>query len=369
MGLLGLPTVASAASITPSSYEATIGIGETVTVKKTVTLDKSGPASSLVDVFFLADNTGSMGSIINEVKTSASSILNSISGGDSRFSGIDVGFGVGSYLGDPVEGVSTTTAYSLLSSISKNKTTTQTAIDSWFASGGGDLPEANFFALHQVATSGGATDGIGESDTGVGTGQNTGWREGAARVLVWFGDASSHEETVNLEEATNALVDNDVKVAAINTQNAGNGIDTSDQATDIAAATGGTLTNDVDTSGVVDAILAAVGSAVATTDLELFVTGNTSGVDVSFACTDPLGCEDVGPGESRSLTLSITGKTPGVYSFETGVKGLAGVVEKDNITVVPEPMTILGSLTAGLFGTGLMRKRKQMQAAQAKADA
>ncbi|NJL81532.1 MAG: PEP-CTERM sorting domain-containing protein, partial [Richelia sp. SM2_1_7] len=34
---------------------------------------------------------------------------------------------------------------------------------------------------------------------------------------------------------------------------------------------------------------------------------------------------------------------------------------------IPEPMTILGTLTAGAFGTQFMRKRKQMQAAKSEA--
>jgi hypothetical protein len=87
--------------------------------------------------------------------------------------------------------------------ISKDKAATQAAINNWIASGGGDFPEANTFALHQVATSGGATDGIGSSDEGIGTGQNTGWRDNAGRIIVWFGDARSHTETVDLDEAKN----------------------------------------------------------------------------------------------------------------------------------------------------------------------
>lgn len=371
MAILGIPSVAFAATLTPSSFEASINIGQTVRVNKTVTLDASGPVTNLVDVFFLADNTGSMGGILNSVKNSASSILDSISGGDSRFSGIDVAFGVGRYFGDPVEGVPLLNAYNLLSPISKDKADTQAAINNWIASGGGDTPEANTFALHQVATSGGATDGIGSSDTGVGTGLNTGWRDNAGRIIVWFGDASSHTETVDLDEVEKALTDNKVKVAAINTRSAGSGIDEDGQASEIASATDGNLTNGVNPDAAITAILNAVGDAVSTTDLELFTTGDTSGLDINFTCTDSLGCKGVGAGESRTLAMDITGKVAGVYNFETKVRGLADAVEKDKITVtskeVPEPISIFGSLTAATFGVELMRKRKRMQAAKEKA--
>ncbi|MGG5891159.1 hypothetical protein ACLF3G_29235, partial [Falsiroseomonas sp. HC035] len=114
-----------------------------------------------------------------------------------------------------------------------------------FASGGGDTPEANFFGLQQVATSGGATDGLGSTDVagGFGTGANTGWRSGAGKVVVWFGDASSHTTTVSQAEAIAALQANGVTVVGINTQSAGFGIDQSGQASANTGATGGTLTN------------------------------------------------------------------------------------------------------------------------------
>jgi len=186
------PGLGFAGSITPDSFSATIAVGETIAVDKTVTLDDTGPAVSKVDVFFLSDNTGSMGGTISIVKDNASTILGAIAGADPRFAGIDVGFGVGRYLGDPSEpSEDEFTAYQLQQAITTVQADAQSAIDGWFASGGGDTPEANFFALHQVATEGAATDG------GLSTGQVTGWRDGAGRVIVWFGDAESHTVTVD----------------------------------------------------------------------------------------------------------------------------------------------------------------------------
>lgn len=356
LSVLLMASVAMADSITPSELERTIAVGESFTVTKTVTLDPGELTANKVDVFFLADNTGSMGGIIGTVKTNAAAILEAISGGDPRFSGIDVGFGVGRYLGDPIEGVAPSTAYSLMQSITDSQAATQTAINNWFASGGGDTPEANFFALQQVATNGANTLG------GVGTGQDTAWRSGAGKVIVWFGDAVSHTATIGQAETIAALQAASVTVAAINTSSAGFGIDSSGQASAIATATGGTLTNNVSgTTTTIDAILDAVESATSSLNLTLDFVGDYSGLDLDFtpssylnvvrSATDPL---------TYTFELTMTGITAGVYEFETHVPGL-GLVEFDRITVVdsavPEPNTLLLVL-AGITGLSYLSRRK-----------
>ena len=59
--------------------------------------------SCKADVVFLMDNTGSMGGMISSTRTNAVNILNKIGGGDARFAGIDVQFGVATFWGDPRE--------------------------------------------------------------------------------------------------------------------------------------------------------------------------------------------------------------------------------------------------------------------------
>jgi hypothetical protein len=347
--LFAAPSIVNAASITPGSYSATIDVGQTVSVDKVITLDP-GSAISKVDVFFLADNTGSMGGIIGSVQSSASTILTAIAGGNPAFAGIDVGFGVGRYFGDPVEGVAPGTAYQLQQPITTSQASVQTAINTWIASGGGDLPEANFFALQQAATDGAATTG------GVSTGQDTGWRDGAGRIIVWFGDAPSHTATVSQAEAIAALTGNDVIVAAINTETAGNGIDSSGQASAITTATGGTLSNGItggSDAATIDAILAAVESAISSVDLEFLADGDISGLDVSYVCTDALGCDGVLAGQSRAFQMIVAGLVPGTYNFNTIANGIAEALEVDSITVrgaeaIPAPGALL------LFGTGLV---------------
>lgn len=330
---------AVAASIEPASINVNMVPGQTLTLERIVTLDASGPAASRVDVVFLADNTGSMGGVINTVRSNAQTILDAISGGDPRFTGIDVQFGVASYNGDPREFGGNTDnkaarAYRLLQAVTDSRDDVAAALGQWRAGGGGDAPEANFFALHQVATQGGATDGIGSTDLVFSTGAVTGWRSGAARVIVWFGDVRSHTTTVNLDEVIAALADNDVIVAAINTRAANSGIDSLQQATQIVAATGGSLTNNVrGTAATIDAILNAVESATDTVDLSLTTAGLLPGLDVSFTCISAQGCEDVAAGESRRFAMQLNAGTEGSYEFDTLVPQIAGLIANDSVNV------------------------------------
>jgi len=172
-----------------------------------------------VDVLFLADNTGSMSGIIAAVKTNAQAILNALAGDDLRFADVEINWGVARYVGDPVEGVAPTTAYQLIQPITDSKEDVQAGINTWYASGGGDLPEAVFFAIQQAATEG---DGI-PRDGSATTGQEVGWRDGAAKVIVVFGDAPSHQSTVNEKELRQVLADNSVTVSFIDTSGLNSG--------------------------------------------------------------------------------------------------------------------------------------------------
>ena len=152
---------------------------------------------------------------------------------------------------------------------------------------GGDWAEANFFALHQLATGGGRTDGkcidplypgATCSDKGYATGYDVGWRDDAGRIILWFGDACSWSTTVDTSEVNAALLANNVIVAGINTYSERRGIDyrtdtnrgsclfsgaEPGQATLVTSATSGTLTNSVSgTVATVDAVLEAVAGGI-----------------------------------------------------------------------------------------------------------
>ena len=336
----GLPSLGWAGSISPATYNDSIDLGEEITVPAVVQLDSGAPAVSRVDVFFLADNTGSMGDFINAVKSNIDTILDTISGAtaDPRFDGIDVAFGVGRYLGDPgVESVAPGTAYELQQAITTDLAAAKAAVADWDAAGGGDRPEGNFFALQQIATDGAPTDGLGATDPpgGFSTGSVTGWRAGAGRVIVWAGDEPSHTTTVSILEARLALIDAGIEVAALNLDEAGEGIDENNQASEIVAAAGGTLENDVSgTTGTINAILDAVATVTDTIDITFStVPAPVPGLDVVLACTDAQGCTDVPAGESRTFSWTITGQTSGTHDFDVVADGVAGAVAEVSIEV------------------------------------
>ena len=255
-------------------------------------------------------------------------------------------FGVGSYVGDPSEGVAPAIAYVENTPLGASAAAAQTGINAWFASGGGDFPEANFFALEQVANT-------------------ADWRLGSQRIVIWFGDASSHTATTSQAGAIAALQAADATVLAFNSTSANFGIDTGGQASAIVAGTGGTLFNNF-SSLTGDDFVDAVNDAIETTTSSLdLVFGHTfvgTGLSLVLSCTDPLGCDDVEGGESRTFQLQITANAPGTYDFNVFASGV-DAVETDRIivgggSVVPEPSTWL-LLATGHFGIGFMARRRR----------
>ena len=333
---------AQAQSISPNAVDATIGVGESLTIHKTITL--GARAATNVDVFFLADNTGSMGGTIAQAEAGASAILGALP--------TTYQFGVGRYFGDPSEsGMTPATAYQTQQGLTTNQALVQTAINGWAASGGGDTPEANFFALQQVANT-------------------TAWRPEAQRLIVWFGDATSHTETTTKAQAITALDAADAKVIAFNNAAASAGIDGryttepvgSRQATDIVTAVGGSLTNNfgsISNAGFIAAVLAEIETASSVIDLVFGSSFVGSGLSLAFTCTDVLGCDDVAGGQSRTFDLTITGLAPGEYNFGVFAQGVAAV-ELDHIVVtgIPEPETY-ALMLAGLAAIGAVARRRR----------
>jgi hypothetical protein len=302
-------------SISPTSVSATLPVGGSTTVNKTVTVNAGPPTSSLVDVFFLADTTGSMGSQIAAIQSAASSIL-------SQAAGLgNVAFGVGEYK-DQLATSSDPFAYRLNTNITTNTANVTAGINLWSASGGGDLPEANLFGLQQAATT-------------------TSWRAGSARILVQFGDAPPHDPsgTATQATATAALIANNVKLEAIDVGSLNGTADghTGEEG-QIATATGGALITGIDTSTIVAAINAAIVNAVSTyTTVGLDLSSAPAGVTVTSS-PDITGSFDRSITRTFNFTVSFTGGAPGTYNFPIygTVDGGRVATENDHIVVTGE---------------------------------
>jgi hypothetical protein len=179
---IGIPCYAS---ISPTSITATLEPGESVQETKTVHIEMI-PAQ--VDVIFAFDLTGSMGDIIDTAKTRAVDIMTEL----TTALGTDVQFGVMSYMdypdlysscgytenyGNPAYG---DYAYSLDQSITGDTTTVNSTIGGLVIGSGGDFPEDYTRIMYESY-----------ADPAVG------WRTGAKRILVNFGDDVPHDCDLN----------------------------------------------------------------------------------------------------------------------------------------------------------------------------
>src|SRR6185295_19444316 len=224
--------------VSPSAYTATIASGGSAMVEKTVVTPAIPPK---VDILFLADTTGSMTSAINNVKTNAASILNSVRGAQP-----DSQFGAGQYrdfdCSDPF-------AYQLTQAITANLTDAQNGINAWSIGNGCDTPEAQLDALFTIATD-----------------PATAFRRGSTRIVVWFGDATGHDPSAGHTIIPNppggdvipALKAAGITVIAIPVNAGGDGLDNTGQATAIANATGGQVLPTTNPNDVANAILAGL---------------------------------------------------------------------------------------------------------------
>ncbi|MEY4588428.1 MAG: hypothetical protein RL497_504 [Pseudomonadota bacterium] len=341
---LVIPLGAQADTISPETYAATLAVGESVTIKKTVTIEKS-VTSGVLDVVFLIDTSGSMGSVINAAKTAASNLLSGLAG----FGDLATGTGYYSEPGSALTSNLTTNTASGIAAIN--------AINLYDGGGGGDFPEEGIHAVQLAAN-------------------NTSWRPGSSRFVIALGDATFKEsDGSTLASAQAALAAKDVTFIGINfgnmTQTAWGGIDP----TVLATATGGSVVSSaINPASLTATILASVEDSFASyKDVSVDALGaNLPGVGVSVTCLtadtgtcsgdSAIGTFDRSVSRSFTFDVTFTGMEVGEHSFLTHGLVDNGIVasEKDRITVtnvsVPEPGGVL-LMGAGMLGLALTRRR------------
>lgn len=148
--------------------------GERLPFDFTVTLP---PAPAKGDIIFAIDTTGSMGGVIRAAQENALAIMEDLNHliPDVQFGVIDVE----DYPVDPY-GAPTNQAYRLRQSVTSDREAVRAAINEMVAGQGGDLPEAYTRLVHE-----------GYADSRIG------WRPGARRLLLFFGDSVPHDDNLN----------------------------------------------------------------------------------------------------------------------------------------------------------------------------
>ncbi|KOX23951.1 hypothetical protein ADK67_19430 [Saccharothrix sp. NRRL B-16348] len=214
------------------------------------------------DIYFLADNTGSMGPSIDAVNKRANDILSELRNRAKQVNA-DVHYGVGFY-----RDFSESVVFKHQQSLVEDSDPAVKALADWSASGGGKIAEAQFFALHQLAED---TDGKGGK---------IGWRDDAKRIVIWLGDAPANDpipkeksglaDDITEQVVTDRLTDRGISVIAISVVGDTNpglngdpvknaepyaGKGEPGQATRITTATGGTMADNLKASDVVDRII------------------------------------------------------------------------------------------------------------------
>lgn len=204
----------------------------------------SSAANHRVDVMFLADATGSMQPAIANVQANIVNAWKAFSV-QTRW---DVQIGIAFYRdsGDA-------TPFQVVQQITSNTQAIQSAANGLVATGGGDRPEGQLYALTEAARR-----------------SVSGWRIGSTRIIAWFGDEYAHDPvtingvTCTLPTTIDALQERNVYVCAFSVL-PGNNLDgPAQQATKITTGTDGFpyLKTGVAQQGVVDTIFKFIAETV-----------------------------------------------------------------------------------------------------------
>ncbi|MFK7763973.1 MAG: VWA domain-containing protein [Roseobacter sp.] len=341
-------------SIDPEEFSADLAVGESTTIEKTVVISEGGPTDAIIDVHFLIDTSGSMGSEVNAAKAAATEVFTAL---NNSFGDVHASVGVfseGAYLtpaDDPSNRDNAIVVFG--DGLTGNGATFQNEVNNVALSvpdGGFDFPESGYTAVDLAG---------GELD----------WRDGSSRFMFVFTDATAKGD---LAGAQAALAEDDITLVAL----AYRGSDFSVQSTygDQLGAEVFSATASVE--GIVDDVTDGILAGFANYD-EVTVDGSAGMplIDVSVVCTDAdIGlCDgafamgDYDRSEERTFTFDVTftrlADGPSIFDTVALVDGGVVARERDNFgaEVVPVPAALPLLMTA-LGGLGFISRRRRRAA-------
>lgn len=339
-------TVAASPAVTINPKENVFTLAEGETIQESVIVNIPADAGvKKADIYFLADNTGSMDSFIAAVKAGASTILNSLP------AGIDFAAGVGNYQDFPQPNSPYAFKHQLSPvAVPANNAAIVGAINAWIADQGSDTPEGNFFALDRLAIPP-ATGPIH-------------WRPGSKRIIVQFGDAPSHDpictnftgDATNITEGsvTAKLQAEKISVIAISTASPGLDDDPNassadygsctpaglaGQASRIALATNGAFATTLNPANIVGTIINLITAAVSQiNNVNVVATGATAPLVVSISPAGGYG--PLAGDKDHSLQFDVVFKAPPCKFEVTQIFNGALDVVADGSVVASKPVSI-----------------------------
>lgn len=185
-------------SIDPATCTLQLDPGEMASFDVTVTIPGI-PVAPRADIYILADTTGSMTPVLDVLKMEVSALVNSL----FSIPGADLRIGIGAYRDFPLQ-PQNIYAFEHRQSMTDDPQLIQNAVDSWVGMWGGDQSEAGFYALEKLAIDPAVTYG---------------WRPDAQRIIVWFGDAPSHDPVCTQLTGLATDVTEDSVIAALQAAN------------------------------------------------------------------------------------------------------------------------------------------------------
>ena len=172
---LAVCPIVGADGITAAPQSIQIELPEGAVTTRRVTIEvPAGATCSRVDIYLLADTTFSMATVISVLQAGSDQIVDEVM---AAWPNVDLAFGVGNYrdFGGDLP------AFDHQLPPTSDAVAVRGAIDTWFGEGGDDVAEAQLFALEQLAADHNPDGGT------------IGWRSGAKKVIIWFGDAPGHD--------------------------------------------------------------------------------------------------------------------------------------------------------------------------------
>jgi hypothetical protein len=334
--------VAFGDSISPTSFSAVLGLGDTAHVTKTVTISAGGPTSALVDIMFVFDTTGSMGGAIAGAQSTATTVLNSLNTtyGGNLFSGAG-------FYNDPGAGIT--------QNLSGTIANTQTAINGYFASGGGDYPELGY-------------DGVG------GAAATASWRPGSNRFIVALGDAGFKTGAFDEASTQTALTAANVHLIGVDFCASSGTCSLNPTFDSSITGLGGTVfASSTSSDDIAAAIIAGVSSGVANythvtvgdlgagaPQISLAVTCLTADTGTCVG-SDAVGTYDRSVDRTFTFDVAFTRTALGDTTFDSHALVDGGIVADERDTFgaapVPEPATLL-LVAGGLLGLGFRSRRR-----------